>query len=371
MNFRVFVLLSACVLCGAVAPFQAQNAAASPTPADAYLPLKKCWEFAVENISQSTVAASNGTVYVAENDGRIRALNTKNGSVIWSTELGGKAAAMIAVPKIGIAVITTRATGTGNTSTLRMLSSDSGLVRYSKPVSAGEGVNLYAAGSRLITADANGAIAAYDAQTGELAWQLNMPAKLSARPAVSDESIVVGTEDKAISVIGLGSGKVSFSIPTERAITSLAVRENGMIVAGDDRGNVTNYRDTSGSIWWKFKSGARIGTIIETSDGVLVGSFDNFVYMLSKYNGDVKWKRRLDGRIVSAPTVFDGYLLVASSTEENAQVLDLDNGKTVDQIQFGENKFVLASPFVSENNFAVFTLVNTIATFSQSECPAK
>jgi outer membrane protein assembly factor BamB len=198
-----------------------------------------------------------------------------------------------------------------------------------------------------------------------------MPAKLSSKPAITEEALVIATEDKKISIIGPGTGKVAAVIPVQRAVTSVYVRENGMIVAGDDRGNVTNYRDAAGAVWWRFKSGGRIGTILETNDGILVGSFDNFIYMLSKYTGDVKWKRRLDGRIVSAPAVFDGYLLAASSTETNAQVLDLEKGKPVDQLQFGENIFLLGSPMVSENSFAIFQLVNGIAAYSRADCPVK
>jgi outer membrane protein assembly factor BamB len=278
---------------------------------------------------------------------------------------------MAALPKLGVAVVTIAVAGKVPVSTLRVLNSDSGLVRYSVPFAAGEDVDLVSSGSRLIAADADGEIIAYDAKNGETLWQQVLPFKLSASPAISDQSIVIGTQDKKLYLVDITTGRTTATVPVDRNVTSVYVRENGMIVAGDERGNVINYRDSAGSVWWKFKSGGRIGTIVETSDGVLVGSFDNFIYMLSKYTGDVKWKRRLDGRIVSAPTVFDGYLLAASSTEVNAQVLDLGNGKPVDQLQFGANNLVLGSPFVSDDKFAIFTLVGGIAAFSPSDCSAK
>jgi outer membrane protein assembly factor BamB len=226
-------------------------------------------------------------------------------------------------------------------------------------------------GPLLIAADTGGQISAFDTVSGQVRWQIKMPSKLSARPAAAGESVVVGTVDKKMTVISAGNGKLLSSFSADRPVSSIALRENGMIVTGDDRGSVTNYRDSSGTVWWKFKSGGRIGTIVETSEGILVGSFDNFVYMLSRYNGDVKWKRRLDGRIVSAPAILDGYVLVASSTEISAQVLDVDDGKPVDQLQFGENNFVIDSPIVSESQFTVFPLTSGLLAFSSIGCPDK
>jgi outer membrane protein assembly factor BamB len=144
-----------------------------------------------------------------------------------------------------------------------------------------------------------------------------------------------------------------------------------MLVAGDDRGNVTNYRDLSGNVWWRFKSGARVGTITETAEGILIGSFDNFLYMVSKYTGDVKWKRRLDGRITSSPSILDDRIAAASSTEENFQVIEADTGKPIDRIEFGENRFLLTRPFTGNGGVTVFSLTDTIAAYVPNGCPSK
>jgi outer membrane protein assembly factor BamB len=374
MNLRVFILLSALILCGTFTALRGQTASPVPTTArdsEAYQPLKRCWEYEAETSGRVIVAASEGSTYVGESDGRVRAMSTRTGSVVWSTELGGQVTALVAVPHLGVAVITSRSTENGGSSTLRLLNSGSGLVQYSIPIDVGDGAYLFAVRSRLIAADPSGQISAYDSKSGEVQWQIKLPFKLSARPAVLEESLVVGTVDKKVIVITIGNGKLSSSFSTDRQVSSIAIRENGMIVVGDDRGNVTNFRDSTGSVWWRFKSGGRIGTIIGTSGGILVGSYDNFVYMLSRYNGDVKWKRRLEGRVVSAPAILDKYVLVASSTEISAQVLDTESGKPVDQLQFGENNFVVDSPIVSDGNFTVFPLTSGLATFSSTGCADK
>lgn len=333
-----------------------------------YLPLKKCWEYLVENTGRPIVALLNGTVFIAEPDGKVRALNARSGTVNWVTELGGRTTGMLALPGAGVAVITLNPS---SRSSLRLLALDSGLVKYSVAFDASDDLYLRSNASRLLVADRSGSVTALEVASGETAWKLNLFAKLTTAPAISATSLVIATDDKKLSVVSFATGAVISKIPTDRNTTALAIRENEMIVAGNDRGTVINYRDAIGHVWWRFKSGARVGTITETPAGILIGSYDNFLYLLSNYSGDVKWKRRLDGRIIASPTVFGEHLLAASSSEENAQVIEIETGKPVDQIIFGEERFMLASPLTSSTELAIFTLVDTITAYASVGCSAK
>jgi outer membrane protein assembly factor BamB len=141
-----------------------------------------------------------------------------------------------------------------------------------------------------------------------------------------------------------------------------------MLITGDDRGNVTNFRDQTGAVWWKFKSGARIGTIVETDDGIVVGSFDNFVYLISKYSGDVKWKRRLEGRVTHRPIVAGKELIFTVSGEEDLVILDAENGKVLEQVGFGEGRYPVADPILLDRGIYVFPNVGGMTAFSASGC---
>ncbi len=372
MNLRVFAMLSACFFCGAALIARSQTAASTPprTSDEHYIPFKKCWEYSVANIGRASVSSINGTVYVAETEGRVRALNLRTATVKWVSDLGGRVTALHAVPEVGIAAVSTVASG-GKRSTVRLLSADSGLVKYSVGVDVGENVYLISDGSLLVVFDPDGSVIALNVQDGMVKWHSKLPAKITAPPANFDGNVFIATDDKKLRILSAATGAPAASISTERVVTALGIRENGMIVAGDDRGLVTNYRDLSGTLWWKFKSGARIGTVSETAEGILIGSFDNFLYMVSKYTGDVKWKRRLDGRIVSTPAVLANRIITASSTEPNAQIIDLETGKSVDQIAFGEERFMLTRPYVGENNVMVFVLVDGIAAYAPDGCPGK
>ncbi|PYS85920.1 MAG: hypothetical protein DMF62_17640 [Acidobacteria bacterium] len=353
-------------ICGT---FWAQAADITDTKPANYAPFKKCWEYNLTDSNGGSLVSSNGTIYFAESEGRIRALNAKTSNVDWVSELGGSIAATRVVPKLGLAVITRKPAAAGSVM-LRLLNLETGLVKYSVPVEASNVVYMLYAADRLILADTTGIVTAFNAATGEKLWNTKLSGNLTAEPAVSPEMFAAGTSAKKIDVLKLPTGAIEGFIPVERTVSAITIRENEMIVAGDDRGYVTNYKNHAGEIWWRFKSGARIGTLLETRAGMLVGSFDNFIYLLSSYAGDVRWKRRLDGRIVSAPLVFDDLVLAAASTEESAVAIGLEHGKPVDQFMFGENRFMLSRPAISEGHVIVFGLTDSIVAFSNSPCTA-
>src|SRR5215213_7207792 len=108
MYLRTFLLLAAlCFLYeAAVARAQIVPATTPDKSQSPYLPLKKCWEFPLENTGRPIVALLNGTVFVAEPEGKIRALHAQTGAVNWVTELGGRTTGILAIPGIGVAVVT-------------------------------------------------------------------------------------------------------------------------------------------------------------------------------------------------------------------------------------------------------------------------
>lgn len=326
-----------------------------------------------ENTVRRSIASTNGMVYLSEGGGKVRAISAKSGQVLWVTELGGEISTSLAIPKIGLAVVTTRTETTADqsaNSTLRLLNFDTGLVRFTVPARTSGETYLGVSGSRLILVDSGGGVSAFDIENGNAAWKVNLGGRVTAPPAYTALTVAVASEKK-IDVVSVANGAVTATIKTEQPVTSLEIRENEMIVAGDDRGNVTNYRDHSGEIWWRFKSGARIGTITETKEGLLVGSFDNFLYMISKYSGDVKWKRRMEGRLVNEPFVSGSVAFTSVSVEETAAMIDLENGKIIEQIPLGDNRYAITGPVLTDGSVLVFSVPEALVAFSNSGCASK
>ncbi len=332
-------------------------------------PYKLCWDYRFDPAPFRSVAASGNTVFIAEAGGRIRAISSLSNQTLWLSELGGNIVSMFVDPQFGlyIASVTTSKIGNSKT-TLRRLDPDSGLAEFSVELVENRGNFLGISAYRLIVSDNEGHVASLDAASGTPIWDTKTNGRIVTKPAYGETTVAVATDEKKIEFLGLHDGKRDASILTKRDITSIAFRANQMIVVGDDRGNVTNYRDRSGSIWWQFKSGGRVGTIAETEDGILVGSFDNFLYMISKYSGDVKWKRRLEGRIVHLPAIRNNELAATISTESDAVVINSDDGKLLEQISLGSRLFPVADPVFAEGSLLVVPVSTGLVAFSRNGC---
>ena len=375
MSKILATFLALSIFCGGVSTVLSQGA---PLPSeskggDSPAPFKKCWEYKFENTVKQAIASTNGTIYLSEPGGKVRAISAGSGQVMWVTELGGDIAASLAIPRVGLAVVTGKSASSGerSSSTLRLLNFDTGLVRFSSPVGVAGDVFLGKSGSHLIAVDERGSVSALDVGTGSTVWSNRLSRGVKIRPAFRDNTIAVATTGNKIELLASGTGRITSSINSEHPVTALTFRENESIVAGDERGNVINYRDASGGIWWRFKSGARVGTVVETPEGILVGSYDNFLYLISNYSGDVRWKRRMDSRLGQDPFVSDGRLFLTVSVEDTAMSIDLDSGKILEQIALGENKYAMSSPVLTDGSMLVFSIPEAIVAYSNSPCISK
>jgi outer membrane protein assembly factor BamB len=79
-------------------------------------------------------------------------------------------------------------------------------------------------------------------------------------------------------------------------------------------------------------------------DGVLVASFDNFVYMLDARTGDRTWKRRLRGRLVSDPILEGEHAIVAPLRDDRLTVLALKNGNKIAAFALDPGDELVAPP---------------------------
>src|SRR6185295_1102443 len=91
------------------------------------------------------------------------------------------------------------------------------------------------------------------------------------------------------------------------------------------------------------------GAAIEASpvlagDRVLVASFDNFVYALSRSKGDRIWKRRLENRITSAPIVDGDASLVAPLRGDYVAVFLNSDGRRVNLFRLDKDFEIVADP---------------------------
>jgi putative pyrroloquinoline-quinone binding quinoprotein len=132
---------------------------------------------------------------------------------------------------------------------------------------------------------------------------------------------------------------------------------------------VTRYDDDDRTVFWRLRNGARISSIVATSQGVLAASLDNFVYMVSGYYGDIRWKRRMPGRVSSI--MADGDIAIVQTVgEPNAAILNLENGKPAGELSIAEDDSFTQPAIAVEGRLLFFTTGQVLAE-STAPCTSK
>jgi hypothetical protein len=112
-----------------------------------------------------------------------------------------------------------------------------------------------------------------------------------------------------------------------------------------------------------------VQAVVSVSEGLLVASLDNFVYLYS-LNGTRLWKRQLSGRISSQPfTTTEGALFTPLSSSA-AVVLGLADGRPVNSLPTEDELTTSAAPIAIGD--AVFvTTQHGLLAFAQPKNGSK
>ena len=109
----------------------------------------------------------------------------------------------------------------------------------------------------------------------------------------------------------------------------------------------------------------------EVDEGLLVSSLDNFVYLLSDYNGNVIWKRRLSGRGLDAGAIVQGHYVALVPSENSVFALGLEKGVVSDVILNSERDFVSKAPVPFNGRSFLIALADIIELYSFGGCEGK
>jgi outer membrane protein assembly factor BamB len=327
--------------------------------------LNDCWRFPLNSALASAPSSDADNLYLGLAGGRVAAVSLATGLQAWSTEIGGEIVSNVLSHGNNILVATNVA---GRRSVLRSLSKLSGLPNREIEIVFGDNIRMGVSAGKLVLVYGSGEMAAYDVASERAGWRASLPRTDVSTVVFTDRSIIAATSDGKIRSVSAADGKIEVIATTEHPVTTLGLVEEDLLW-GEDRGSLIRFDAEGKFVSWKYKNGARIANAISTERGVIATSYDNFVYLLSGYNGDIRWKKRMAGRI--AGIAIDGDIGVVLTVGDPIAVLvNLDSGKQAGQFTIGEGDGYSQPPIVVGGKIVFITGTRVLAE-SIRPCAAK
>ena len=312
---------------------------------------------------------SGSTVYVADADGRVSAIDSNSGGTLWSSDVdldlrGGPGAG-------GGMVVVGSSEGD-----LVALSSGGGQEMWrAKLDSEVSGVPLVANGI-VVAHTTNGKLVGVNQSSGEIAWIFHRtgPAlrlRGSAQPVADGDVLYSGLDAGKLVKLNIATGRPEWETPIsypsgrtelERVvdIDSRPVVAANTVYTVSYQGEMASVDKKKGSVNWRHRFSSHQGLVFDGSTLYSADSRGNVVAIDSKTGNEI-WKQEgLYGRRLSAPALAGGYLAVADF-EGYLHWLSPADGSIVARIR-AVSSSVQAPPIAIGNRVIVYGIKGQLAS---------
>lgn len=321
--------------------------------------------------SHLSPAWEGSSVYAADRNGLVKALDTDSGVEIWSVNLAEKTGFLSAnIPAMlsgGLTVSGEHVYVGTERGTLIALNANDGEIAWTANA-GGEVLSRPEVSDGLVLVHTgNGLLQAFDTASGEQRWSLNLDTpSLSVRgesaPAVAMGAAFVGGDNGRVSAVMLGQGQIIWQqrISQTTGTTEISrlndvdmtpVVADGRVYAIAYNGNLVAMDMRSGQILWKRDFGS-VNELVLDGESLYVVDQDDNVYGLRAADGVTMWSQdKLLHRNLSAPKIFNGYLVVGDG-EGYLHWLDTSNGQFVAQNKLNSSG-ILSRPSIAGDKLMV------------------
>lgn len=321
--------------------------------------------------SHLSPAWEGSSIYAADRNGLVKALDADSGVEIWSVNLAEKtgflSASIPAMLSGGLTVSGEHLYVGTERGTLIALNANDGEIAW-EANAGGEVLSRPEVSEGLVLVHTgNGLLQAFDTATGEQRWSLNLDTpSLSVRgesaPAVAMGAAFIGGDNGRVSAVMLGQGQLIWQQRISQAtgtteisrlndVDMTPVVADGRVYAIAYNGNLVAMDMRSGQILWKRDFGSVNELVLDGESLYVVDQNDN-VYGLRAADGVTMWSQdKLLHRNLSAPELFNGYLVVGDG-EGYLHWLDTSNGQFVAQNKLSSSG-ILSRPSVAGDKLMV------------------
>lgn len=293
-------------------------------------PFRVVWSRGLGTLIEFPAVVKDGVAYIANARGTVRALDMRNGQVIWRHDTPhGKMAASPAVWRDQLVLH-------GMDGRVWVLRRSDGRLLWrhtvgspveSSPVVV-DGVDLFGAW--------NGTVTALDLRTREVRWRRLAGCKITSSAALAGSTLYLGDYCGRLLALRVSNGALRWTRSVDgRVYGTPAVAGGRVFVPSSTGGSLTAFT-TSGSYLWRRSTGAYVYSSPAVADGrVFFGSYNGVFYALDARTGATIWAHGTGGPISGAAVVVDG-VAYAGSFAHRILGVDARSGNVVLDFPHGE-----------------------------------
>jgi outer membrane protein assembly factor BamB len=293
-------------------------------------PFRVVWSRGIGTLIEFPAVVSDGVAYIGNYRGTVRAIDMRNGKVVWRRDVPrGKMAASPAVTPDAVVVH-------GMDGYVRVLDRRNGRVAWSfrvgSPVESSpiirDGVDYFGAW--------NGRVYALDLRKRRLRWTYGGGYKITSSAAIAGRTLFIGDYAGRLLALNAWTGRRRWSRTVDGRVYGTPAVERGRVFVPSSTGGSLTAFSTSGRYLWRVDTGSYVYSSPAVEAGrVFFGSYNGRLYSVSARTGGILWSVGVGGPVSGAAVVVDG-VAYAGSTRGSIIGADARNGRVVLRFPHGE-----------------------------------
>jgi outer membrane protein assembly factor BamB len=326
-------------------------------------PFHYLWEFFAKQLIEFPPALEDGQLFVVNKTGEVYGVHADDGKVFLKANLADDVTGpAYADGTLYLAQVD---------GLLTALDPKTGERKWSfKADSELESSPLIAEGRVYFGSD-HGYLYALDAGSGKVAWRTRLGNDIKASPSFSEGTVYVGDYEGSVFAVDAQSGRVAWSVDTTKVApggdggfySSPAVAFDHVYEARDD-GTVYALDQRTGKVAWHFATSNSIysspaaAQVPGTPASIYVGSYNHNLYALDAQTGRERWRFDVGGEVPGTPTVVGHTVYTSSFQNKKTFGLDARTGEVV--FRWGSAGY---TPLISDGERVFLTGFQTVWAF--------
>jgi outer membrane protein assembly factor BamB len=299
-------------------------------------PFRVVWSRGMGGLLEFPAVVADGVAYAGNYRATIRAVDMRDGRVIWRHDTpGGK---MASSPAIWGSTVVVHGMD-GRVWVLRR--SDGRLLWHYTVGSPVESSPVVMDGNVDVFGAWNGTVTALDLRTHEVKWRRTTGCKITSSAAADHGTLYIGDYCGRLLALRASDGALLWSRPVNgRVYGTPAVSAGRVFVPSSTGGSLTAF-STHGAYLWSKSTGSYVYSSPAADRGrVFFGSYNGVFYALSARTGATLWAHSTGGPISGAATVVAGVAYAGSFAH---RILGVDEGSGRVVLDFPHGEYVPVS----------------------------